>query len=514
MTAARESPARGAKLAYPLLALVLFGGATLVMLHDWLGVGGDPLDNLAGGHIYDIVIVAAGVACLLRAEAVPRERWAWLLFGISILCWGGGEIYWTLFILDNPEPPYPSPADAFYLGFYPLAYAGLALLVRARASELDWRLWTDGLIAALGTAALGTVFVFDFIAERTNGTGLEVATSLAYPLGDIAMLALIVGVIALSGWRPDRTWSLLLVGLAAMGVADMAYSVQSTSGVVPAGNWIDPVYLLSACFLGAVLWLPSAATIERSNHVDDRRALMVPTLFASLMIGLAGMQYVGGTSRLSTVLWAATIAAIVIRLTVSVRENRVLLEQVQTDPLTGLGNRGRMQVDLEKLADRAAAGQPASLVFLDLNGFKHYNDTLGHPAGDALLVRLGRALRDAIGNDGTAYRIGGDEFCVLLTCDSRRFPPVVRRTAEALSENGKGFEVDASFGAVVIPDEAASPSEALRLADVRMYANKESRRTTEAKVGDWPVPAVTSVPDRRHSPAAEVPDPSAAEPRR
>jgi two-component system, cell cycle response regulator len=481
MTVADESSVPATRIAYPLLALVLFGGTGLVMLHDWLGVGGAALDRIAGGHIYDIVIIAAGVACLLRARAVERERWAWLLISASILCWGGGEVYWTLFILDNPNPPYPSPADALYLGFYPLAYIGLALLVRARATELNWRLWTDGLIAALGTAALGTVFVFDFVAERTTGTSLEAAISLAYPIGDIAMLSLIVGVIALSGWRPDRTWALLLLGLAATGVADMAYSVQSTSGVVPPGNWIDPIYLLSASFLGAILWLPRAATIEPSGRVDDRGALMVPTLFASLMICLAAMQYLGGTSSLSTVLWAATIAAIVIRLTVSVRENRMLLEQVRTDTLTGLGNRGGMQVDLDACLPGASQESPVQLVLFDLNGFKGYNDTFGHPAGDELLAQLGRRLRETVGADGTAYRIGGDEFCLLLTCAPQRFDAVIRMAAKALTATGTGFNVTAAWGAAQVPEEASNSSEALRLADVRMYAQKESRRVADGQ---------------------------------
>ena len=69
-------------------------------------------------------------------------------------------------IEDNPSAPYPSLADAGYLLFYPLAYAGLAMLVRARAHEMNWRLWMDGAIAALGTAALGAAFVFDFVAEQ------------------------------------------------------------------------------------------------------------------------------------------------------------------------------------------------------------------------------------------------------------------------------------------------------------------------------------------------------------
>ena len=103
---------------------------------------------------------------------------------------------------------------------------------------MDWRLWMDGLIAALGTAALGTAFVFDFVADRTTGTTLQVATTLAYPLGDIVMLAMVVGVVALTGWRPGRTWSLLLAGLSALVIADIAYTLQSTSAS-PARRRLD-----------------------------------------------------------------------------------------------------------------------------------------------------------------------------------------------------------------------------------------------------------------------------------
>ena len=78
----------------------------------------------------------------------------------------------------------------------------------------------------------------------------------------------------------------------------------------------------------------------------------------------------------------------------SVRENKSLLEQVRTDPLTGLGNRGGMQVDLadpQRAGDRAPSR--STLLLFDLNGFKRYNDTFGHPDGDQLLARLGRQLR-------------------------------------------------------------------------------------------------------------------------
>jgi diguanylate cyclase (GGDEF)-like protein len=175
------------------------------------------------------------------------------------------------------------------------------------------------------------------------------------------------------------------------------------------------------------------------------------------------------------VLWAATLIAVMVRLALSVRENKSLLEQVRTDPLTGLGSRGRMQVDLKGLCARASEEEPTALFLFDLNGFKSYNDTFGHPAGDMLLSELGAALRNAVDNDGTAYRIGGDEFCVLLTCEESRVDAAVRRSAQALTASAHGADVTPSWGGVSIPHEACEPSAVLQLADIRMYAQKEAR---------------------------------------
>jgi two-component system, cell cycle response regulator len=492
----RESAAEDSSLARVLrgaLAVLLLGGTLLVALHYWLGIG-DSLHFAIGSVVYDAVVLGAGVACLVRASAFGPERRAWILIGIAILFWGAAEVYWAIFIEGNANVPYPSPADVGYLLFYPLAYAGLALLVRARAHEMNWRLWMDGAIAALGTAALGAAFVFDFVAEKTEGTPLQVATTLAYPLGDIAMVAMVVGVVALTGWRPGRTWSLLLAGLSALVIADIAYTLQSTGEAIPGGNWIDPIYLIAAVCLGAAVWQPAAAAEITSPESDRRREMIVPPVFAGVMIGLFAMQYFSATSGLSTVLWAATMTAVIVRLAMSDRENKALLEQVRTDPLTGLANQGRMQVDLPAKVSRADEEHPVMLLLFDLNGFKHYNDTFGHPAGDEMLARLGRALRDAVGEDGTAYRIGGDEFCVLLTCAPDRFEAVSRAATSALTAVGPGFDVSSAWGAVEVPGEEKEPSAALQLADVRMYAQKESRRLAHEDIME---PTLTEAPQKR-----------------
>jgi diguanylate cyclase (GGDEF)-like protein len=470
-TSVRTGFSRALRLA---IGTVLFGGAGLLILHDWLGIGGANLDSTLNGPIYDAVVVSAGLACLLKAGDSDRERGAWLAIAAAVLAWGAAEIYWTAFLVDDPSPPYPSPADIGYLAFYPLAIAGVWLLVRTRARELDWRLWMDGAIAALGTAALGTAIVFEYVADRTTGSAVQVATTLAYPLGDILVLSLVVGVVALTRWRPGRTWLLLLLGLSALVIADVAYTLQSTGGL-PGGDWIEPIYLLGALCLGAEAWQPQARTIQRVARFDGWRELMVPGFFTVVLTGLFGIQFSRTSNVLTAGLTVLTMLAVIARLAISVRENKRLMVAVRTDHLTGLGNQGGLQVDLGALCSRASE-EPGTLLLLDLNGFKRYNDTFGHPAGDEMLTRLGDQLRDSVSGGGTAYRVGGDEFAVLIPGRRDRRDSIVKRAAEALTAKGTGFELSAAWGAASIPDEADGPSSAMQLADVRMYAQKESRR--------------------------------------
>ena len=126
---------------------------------------------------------------------------------------------------------------------------------------------------------------------------------------------------------------------------------------------------------------------------DGWRELMVPGFFAAVMIALFAMQYFSHASALTTVLWAATMLAVIARLALSVRENKRLLEQVRTDHLTGLGNQGAAAGRPRSRAARGADEEPLTLILLDLNGFKRYNDTFGHPAGDEMLARLGGQLQ-------------------------------------------------------------------------------------------------------------------------
>ena len=165
-----------------------------------------------------------------------------------------------------------------------------------------------------------------------------------------------------------------------------------------------------------------------------------------------------------------------------VRENERLLvvsrKEALTDALTGLRNRRALIVDLTALLTVEPDGGVALAIF-DLDGFKPYNDTFGHPAGDALLERLGDRLGAIMQGRGTAYRMGGDEFCVVCPADGHE--AVIQAAAEGLSERGDTFEVGCSYGTALLPAEAATVAAALHLADLRLYENKASGRPSACR---------------------------------
>jgi diguanylate cyclase (GGDEF)-like protein len=163
-------------------------------------------------------------------------------------------------------------------------------------------------------------------------------------------------------------------------------------------------------------------------------------------------------------------------------EGDVARELAATDALTGLGNRRSLVEDLARRTAEATAERPLVMTLFDLDGFKAYNDAYGHPAGDTLLARLGQRLGEAAETvGGAAYRMGGDEFCVLASPGAGSDDAVAHSCLEALTEAGEGFSITASHGTVVIPDEHSDPESALRAADQRMYADKSVGRSSAAR---------------------------------
>jgi diguanylate cyclase (GGDEF)-like protein len=171
------------------------------------------------------------------------------------------------------------------------------------------------------------------------------------------------------------------------------------------------------------------------------------------------------------------------------RQLELNAHQATHDALTGLGNRRKLLADLDAVLADEGGRDSAVFVLCDLDGFKLYNDTFGHPAGDALLVRLGRRLREAVSTMGEAYRLGGDEFCVVArTCEDRE--ALGAAITEALTEHGEAFVVTTAFGMCPLR-EVRDPGAVLSQADQRLYEQKgRGRRSISGQVVDVLVAAL------------------------
>ncbi|HEY5144978.1 MAG TPA: HD domain-containing phosphohydrolase [Solirubrobacteraceae bacterium] len=456
----------------PRVLVVLCAGWLAVWQLHAMGVPAVPTGPVKWVHLV-VMAVGAGL-CFARAAAERRERLAWTLIGAGLTCWILGETYFTLVLWNDASPPVPSPADIGYLLLPPLLFAGIALLLRERVRGLPRMLWVDGVTSALAVGAVSAAVVLQQVLDAVGGDRLAVATNLAYPIADLILLGFMVGALAAGGWRGDRTQWLLMAGVTSFWLSDSIYLVLTAKGTWVSGGPFDAGWWATAVFFGAAAWQPVQlrAALARPSST---RAILTPVTFALLGLGVLVAGSVGRLNGLAIVLAAASLVAVMGRLILTYRENLAMLdvsrEEALTDSLTGLGNRRSLTTDLE----RAFEGPDARrlLAIFDLDGFKHYNDSFGHPAGDTLLQRLGASLAERVDGRGTAYRMGGDEFCVLLDGPDE---VLLAGCAAALHESGEGFGIGCSHGAVVLGDEADDPSDALRIADKRLYAGKRSGR--------------------------------------
>ncbi len=387
-----------------------------------------------------------------RAIAVPRNRAAWALIGTGIACWIAGDLAWIAHARTL--------SGALYTGLFLTVYCALALLLRDRVRPFPSWLTIDGLLAGLALTALAST-AFGSIHSAT------VAFSLGNLVCDLLLLVIVLVGFAATNWRPGASWWYLGAGLIAASLGDAIFTVAG-DGYAP-GTWLDTLWCAAMTLTAVAAWQRTSRPTRA--HVGWAMAA-IPLGGSALAIAtmlLAGLTH---AQPLTFFLAAAALTAALARAMLMLGENFRLLATARaealTDKLTELPNRRALVHDLEE----AAAHSSHTLVFFDLDGFKDYNDAFGHPAGDALLRRLAPQLA----NVGPAYRLGGDEFCLLLEGALTDDHATIADAVQALSEHGDGFSISASHGLVVLPEDASDATEALRLADERMYTRKRRRR--------------------------------------
>ena len=389
----------------------------------------------------------------------------------------------SLLASHQAAQPFPSLADAFLLAFFPASFVAAVLFARARLARFGAPLVLDALIGTLGAAAVVTQ-VLGAELQSDAGSVWATAAALAFSMGDILLVVMVVVALTLRGWRVSAVWLLLAAGVLLRAAADTAHVAAGVDGTVQA--WFVPLLgILSTLAIVGAAYSPERP--PRQVSLDGWRTLVTPTLLALVAGGLLVADHFHQT--LDAAIWfaAATLVAVLGRMALTFVENSALQasrELALTDELTGLANRRLFH---ERLNSELGSGNdtPLAVAMVDLDRFKELNDTLGHHAGDLLLAQLGPRLQEVVGEQGLVARLGGDEFALLLPGSGlAKATELGRRVGIALQTpfeiDGLEVVMDASIGCALCPDDGVDSESLLQRADVAMYQAKEARTGFQA----------------------------------
>ncbi len=462
--------------------LVATGGLVVLYLGSTIFREHPSTISLYDGWVGNLAYFGCAVLAGLRAALVrDRQRAGWTAIAVALALFAAGNLAWTTYVQFMDPVPFPSLQDALFLPFYPVAYAGIVLLAHdALPRRGSSAIWLDGIIAALGVAALGAVTIIAMVDRANTGDRGDIATNFAYPVGALVLVTMLVAVFAVQGWRPGRGWWALGGGLALFGVADSVYSVQALQETYVTGTVLDSLWMIGTFLMATAAWQSSGAL---TPDVRKTQPVVVPGAF--LMTSLCIVVY--GTFHdvlpLGVLLATATLLLAIVRMGSAFRQLQSLAEskrEARTDELTGLPNRRLFYETLHTSLELGSGRQHLAVLMIDLDRFKEINDSLGHHVGDEVLRQLGPRLATVVGADGTVARLGGDEFGLLVSPLYDDFQAI--RVAERVREDLRRsfllenitLHVDASIGIAIAPDHGDAAATLLQRADVAMYEAKRN----------------------------------------
>ncbi|HUY24660.1 MAG TPA: diguanylate cyclase, partial [Candidatus Saccharimonadales bacterium] len=421
----------------------------------------------------------AALLCIGLGLARPHGRTIPVVLGLAVLSWATGDAVLTA----TPQVHSPQLADLFYLLFYPTAYVGLVLILLREAGRLVPATWLDGITAGLGAAALCAAFLFHPIAASLGHQPMTVAVNLAYPVGDVLLLALVIGATATFPGRPKVQWLVLATACGVVAIGDSFNLLQQTSTVGSVANsvaWPTTIFLISA----AMLIRPGPTNLLAPQRTPG---FLLPGLgtFSGLAILFFGTMH--HVTPVALGLASATLVTASVRAGLSVRRLRTLTDERQrqsvTDHLTGLGNRRHLFNVLDAyFADRRDPRTPdvsLAFLFVDLDHFKEINDSFGHSAGDSLLRQLGPHLKGALRSTDVLVRVGGDELGVIVTGGDADYAVkvaerILDRLAAPFHLDSVSVRISASIGIAIGPRDSEESAGLMRCADLAMYRAKLS----------------------------------------
>jgi diguanylate cyclase (GGDEF)-like protein len=461
-----------------LIALVAATGA-----HAVFGIGGSSVEEPIRDWLTSAVYILVGVIVCWRAVRTTESRKSWMIFAFGVSIYGLGNVLWAAWIEHLPNPPIPSICDGMWLTLYPCCYLGIVGLARLRERRVPARMWLDGIVAGLGIAAIGAAIVVRPVLATVSGGTAAVITEMAYPLCDLLLAALVVGVLALRGWRLDRMWGMLGAGFLALAAADCLYALQVAHGASAPSALTNLTYDIGVMLLALAAWQPGAA-IE-TDTVPSSAVLAIPAAFTMSALGLLIYDHFSRLDPIALTLAMLTMLVAFARVALTFRDVHALAEtrrQAMTDDLTLMPNRRHfLRCVRDGIIASRATGESVALMIVDLDHFKELNDTLGHDAGDQLLRQVGERLNGVLRASDTAARLGGDEFGVLLSdsSDGANAELVAEKILKAIAQpfpiKSVGLRVTASIGIALFPEHAENEEQLMQHADVAMYEAKAAQ---------------------------------------
>jgi diguanylate cyclase len=436
---------------------------------------------------YGIVIMTVTLAGLVRPLLVKKDRLPWLLLSLAMIAWAVGDQYWTIAFADLPpgqEVPVPSPADAGYLGVYPLAYVGLILLARSVLTRVPASVLLDGLVTSLAVGALFSAFTIKQVISGVGGSTAEVLTNLAYPVGDLILVVVAVATLSMVRWRADPVWWLLVVGFGLFAVADTAYLLGSNTWYTD-GSWVDGTWMIG------IALVPLAGSLRRKPApaaIGGFAALLVPILFSLAALIVLVVSAFADLHPITVVLAAACLLAAGGRTALTFEQTRALARsqtEAKTDELTTVGNRRVLDDQLPALAAGTAAGRPLLVSIVSIRHLSEINETLGYEYGDGLLGALGGRLREQVGDRAVPARLGGAEIALLQPFDGHlaRAEQSVRDLLAAVATPvrvaGVEVEIELSAGIAAGPMHATDGRDLLRCAGDALRRAKATESEVE-----------------------------------
>jgi len=438
-----DTRSRAVQAAFAAAGIALLVFAAQELLQLW----GPGFQVVCETWLYTALEVCAVMLCAAAAIRRSADRAQWVLLTAALALWTIGDGLWTFWLESLQPVPYPSVADVAYVLGYVCFFAGLSTVLVRRLRHRAAALWLDGLVAGFTLAAVGWALVVPTILASPHSTLAATALNTAYVLLDLLLLVAVAVGYALSGWRAGRRLGTLAAAFMILAVADLTYLYGEATASAAFHSIDNVMWPMMMLLVALAAW--QAPEKEANRLHTGRETVLVPATFGLISLGVLVRATQVPVDAGAVAFATAAMLVAGARATLTYLENVRMLDRqtsdAVTDALTGLRNRRALIEELTGAVARSLrTGDPLTLCFFDLNGFKHYNDSFGHAAGDELLRRLGSAVAAAVEPHGRAYRLGGDEFCVLLSGRFDADSEPVRLAGRMLSERGEGFAVSAA----------------------------------------------------------------------